>query len=129
MLISDGKPLKLTDGTYRLVTDWVFVLSNRVYTVPKGFSTDLASIPYPFNLIWGKDFSKPFNKAAIFHDFVHLNGFSYVNKRIQKFNYWDTQVYFLKIMIELGEKPWNYLPIFLAVLLFSWVFHLKDNFN
>lgn len=66
----DGNP------TYRITEAFTYFLGDidhpiAVFTVPVGFITDFASIPYPFNL-WFKPTGQ-WAKAAALHDWVCNN--------------------------------------------------------
>lgn len=41
------------------------------FTVPVGYETDLASIPWPFNILFRPN--GPWAKAAVIHDFLYTN--------------------------------------------------------
>ncbi len=66
--------LALESGkVFRLIDDWKFDSSNRyrILVVPKGYKSDLASIPsWIFWWQWGK-----WNIAAIAHDYIYEHGY------------------------------------------------------
>jgi hypothetical protein len=113
ILISDGKPEKVGNNLWQLTEDYVMVVNGKEYRVPKGYLTDLASIPYPFSLAFPKDPSKGYSKAAILHD-------SYYTKHNKK-SYWLVQVQFYKNLRALGVNHPTAFAMFMAVLLVSWV--------
>jgi hypothetical protein len=123
MLISDGKPILLKSGVYKLTTNWSWQDAKlNTYIVPKGFQTDLASIPFPFDIYWPKDFSRSYSKAAILHDYIFVNHGAWVNQQFINISYHQAHNIFRDCMVDLGEHKLNYLPIYHAVLFFSWLF-------
>ena len=49
MFLSELKIKKIDESKYILEDDLVAKVDKDIYTVPKGFITDLASVPYPLN--------------------------------------------------------------------------------
>lgn len=92
------------------------------YTVPAGFMTDYASIPFPFNHLWVYNNSSAYNVAALIHDYCFIYKQIIRDGAQVKVNYWEANYLYLQIMRRLGERRRNAWPIFLAVLLFSWVY-------
>lgn len=53
---------------WRLTSDFYFTIDGVSRSVPKGFPTDLASIPYPISLILPPD--GEYKVSAVIHDFL-----------------------------------------------------------
>lgn len=66
--------LEVIDPTrkeFRLLDDWQLAYQDNIIVIPKGFVTDLASVPSPlFWWQWGA-----WNLPAIVHDWAYLNHF------------------------------------------------------
>src|ERR1044072_667780 len=59
-------------GMKKLLKDVVYLDGETVYTVPKGYETDYASIPRALAWIYPKD--ARYRKAAVLHDWLITNG-------------------------------------------------------
>lgn len=98
------------DGrTWVLVKPLFFVLNEEEsYTVPKGFRTDLASVPRPLWSVfprWGK-----YGRAAVLHDYL------YETKKVSKK---QADKLFLKAM-ECDKVPlWKRTAMYYAVSVFG----------
>lgn len=124
-LISDGKPIKANDGKYRLIEDWQ--LQQDVHTpiliVPKGYKTDLASIP-KWAFWWGRG---KYDIAAIAHDYIW--DFGYLYTHLEKDNwstlkplYFDREEsdrLFFEICLVVGVHRWTAFLMYLAVRIYS----------
>ncbi len=102
---------------WRLLEDLVFVLGPRKYVIPKGFETDLASVPrVPIvYLIWGDRA----HREAVLHDYLYrkdsviLNECNLiVSREIPKE---DADWLFRTAMISRGQPYYIYQPMYLAV--------------
>jgi len=84
-------------------------------TVPKGFDTDLASVPWLFLRVFPR--SGPYNEAAVVHDWL------YVTRRIgPHFVYRaEADAVLLEAMAALGCGWLTRTLIYRAVRLFGWV--------
>lgn len=83
------------------------------HTVPKGFITDMASVP---RILWS--IFPPFGKylrASIFHDYLLLE--------LEKKK--EAHIIFREIMIEDGVKEWKANLFYLAVLIYHKLFDKK----
>lgn len=92
--------------------------SGMVIRVPKGFETDLATIP---RLFWS--ILPPhgyYGKAAVIHDYCYVNGF--VSKR------WADDI-FLQAMEDLKIPAWKRIIMYWAVRLFGRGNFSKSNNN
>jgi len=73
--------LEIIDATrkeFRLLDDWQLDHSGNTIVIPKGFITDLASVPSPFFWWqWGK-----WNLPAIVHDWAYLNHFILIKSEL-----------------------------------------------
>jgi endo-beta-N-acetylglucosaminidase D len=104
---------KLRANRWVLTEDWVI----DGHIIPAGFETDLASIPFPLNLLYSKDEKRKYNQAAILHDYLIK----------QKGDYFGDQFAFRRAMLVLGEDKATANGMFIGVLFFCWFFqNLKD---
>ena len=131
-LISDGKPLYLTAAQgkqFRLIEDWIFQHGrlNTTFIVPKGFRSDLASIP---SWIWWWQWGK-WNISAILHDYCYSKGeIIYLNEKghakaglVSKK---QADKIFYEITISLGVSPLTAELMYWAVRLFGRGIWTKD---
>lgn len=79
-------------------------------TVPVGFITDLASVPWPFSMIIPK--SGKGNAAAVLHDFLY-------HKQERKRKQCD--LIFLEAMKVLGVSLWKRKVMYRAVRIFGFI--------
>lgn len=77
--------------------------------VPRGFASDLASVPPLLYWIYGP--YQGYQRAAFFHDWL------YTNKQTSR---WTADSIFRAIMEYDGVPPWQAISIFYAVRLFGW---------
>jgi len=106
----------ISDSKYILKDDLVAQVDGKYYTVPKGFITDLASVPYPLNK-WIKSDNSKYLKSAVMHDFF------YVSQMDRK----KADDLFLLLM-ESENTPRRYkYSFYLAVRLFGWIRYKKGN--
>lgn len=56
--------------TWQVVRDFDFILDNKLYTVKKGFKTDLASTPRLSWVLFPK--SGIYTEAAVIHDYMYV---------------------------------------------------------
>lgn len=118
-IISDGSPIvKLTSPTklYELNEAFIVEFNQGIMVIPKGFQTDLASVPECFWWWrWGK-----FDIAAIAHDFfyefgcrVDSNGNkTYLTKQ-------EADKIFYELMLALKVNKITAKLMYLAVILFG----------
>ena len=78
--------------------------------VPKGFHTDLASVPWPASMIIPK--SGRGNQAAVLHDYLY-----YCHDRERK----NCDCIFLESMKVLGVSWWKRKTMYRAVRSFGWI--------
>lgn len=78
------------------------------FTVPKGFQTDLASIPAPWRWIWPPH--GHYTEAAVVHDWLYTE--NQVTKYLADFA-------FLMLMREYGVKEWKCKMFYWAVRKFG----------
>ena len=84
--------------------------SNDKITVPKGFITDLASVPPPASMLIPK--SGLYNQAAVLHDFLY---------NTQTRTRLASDRIFLEAMKVLGVNLFKRLIMYRAVRTFSWI--------
>ena len=90
-LLCDGKPVYLNTQTGKVVTlveDWQYKkelgLIDLLYIVPKGYQSDLTSIPKWIRW-WGRRLlGENWNAATIAHDYIHQHQFIYVSSTKSK---------------------------------------------
>jgi len=70
--------------------------SNEVIRVPKGFKTDLASVPFGFR--WLIPMSGEYNQAAVLHDWMCVNFYDTHKRRCE---------IFAEAMTVLGVPDWK----------------------
>jgi len=93
--------------------------SEDVVTVPKGFSSDLASVPWPATLLIPK--SGRFNQSAVLHDWLYNQRF--IHGRSRK----ECDQIFLEAMGVLGVVAWKRYMMYYAVRSFGWIPWRKKN--
>ncbi|QYR65715.1 DUF1353 domain-containing protein [Fusobacterium animalis] len=111
----------LADNKWILKEEYKYEINGFVITVPKGFITDLASVP---RILW--IFFPPFGKytrAAIIHDYLYseLND-TFINR------YWADKI-FIFIMKEHGVSAYKRVSMYRAVRMFgepSWKRKIKN---
>jgi len=84
--------------------------SRNILTVPKGFVTDFASIPWVFWQFlpaWGR-----YGKAAVLHDYIYQ---THIRTRL------EADHLFHEAMLVGGTKAWKALIMYLAVRLCGWL--------
>ena len=110
----------LQDGKrFRLVEAVCYDYGDRHYVVPKGFTTDFASIPGIGRIFlprWGL-----YGWGAILHDYLYAkNGPIGVSRK-------EADRMFL-VFMKLRDTPiWQMLTIYYSVRLFGWMFFRKTN--
>lgn len=90
-----------------------------VISIPKGFVTDLASVPRLFWSIFPPN--GEYSKAAIVHDFIYRTRTLLISRK-------EADAIFLEGMKVLKVPAWRRYAIWLAVRLFGWLAY-KDRFN
>ncbi len=111
----------LPDGRrWRLHTKFVYCrLGGQELTIPAGFVTDFASVPWPlwsFIRPWGK-----WGKAAVLHDFMYQTR---EWRNVGDFGAWGRYVadnIFLEAMKELGVARWRRNLMYWGVRAFGWL--------
>ncbi len=96
---------------FRVVQDWCY----ESYIVPKGFETDLASIPSILSPLFPKVGDNL--PAAILHDFLYSAKSPYGLTRK------NADLEFLKAMGQFGVKAWRRWLMYCAVRTFGWMFY------
>jgi hypothetical protein len=93
--------------------------SNDIVTVPKGFETDLASVPFPLTFFIPKDGTH--TQAAVLHDWLYCS--SLLHLRTRK----ECDLIFLEAMKVLKVPMWKRHIMYRAVRLFA--FNPWDNYR
>ncbi len=83
--------------------------SGRKITVPAGFETDFASVPFVFR--WLVPVVGRHGKAAVLHDWLYASG-ALPNRA-------EADAVFFEAMTVLGVRPWRKWLIWLAVRMFG----------
>lgn len=104
------KPIQ-KEEKYELAEDYIYSINGYCITVPKGFLTDLASIPLPFRIFFPKD--GDYTPAAVVHDYLYSE---HNNTGINR-EYADKIFNF--IMKELGISTYKRKTMYRAVRLFG----------
>lgn len=99
------------NGKYVLAEDYTYSINGYCITVPKGFLTDLASVPLPFRMFFPKD--GEYTPAAVIHDFLYskLNTTG-INREL-------ADKIFLFIMQELRVAKYKRKAMYKAVRIFG----------
>ncbi len=84
--------------------------SNDKITIPKGFKTDLASVPWPASMLI--PMSGLYNQAAVLHDFLY---FTQTRTRLA------SDRIFLEAMKVLKVNVFKRLIMYRAVRMWSWI--------
>jgi len=94
--------------TYKLIESFTQIINKKRITVPKGYKTDLASVP---RLLWViiPPFGR-YSQAAVIHDYLYANS-GYSKK--------ECDLIFYKLMIKYGTYKWKAKLMYLAVSLFG----------
>ena len=111
-MFSELKLKKIRNNVWELTESLVFIGSGIV--VPKGFQTDLASVPT--GLRWLIHKRGKWDTAAVFHDYLYRTGRNKVK----------ADLLFRKIMQLCGVKPWRYNLMFFGVSIFGWLFWKRN---
>lgn len=110
-------PVKGSKTEWIVAQDYIYEFNNRIYTVPKGFKTDLASSP---RMLWLT--FPPFGRytgASVIHDFLYSCGHKIdINRK-------KADEIFLGIMKELGVPKWKRIVMYKAVRLFGGLHYRK----
>lgn len=102
---------------YHVCTDIHFKIENKNYVIPKGFETDLASIPrfmWPIIAPANSSFIKP----AIVHDWFYRKTCDYNRKQ--------TDLIFYHLLRNEGVSWAQASAMYYAVRLFGWPFYNED---
>lgn len=112
---------KLFNGQYILKEDFKYLVNELLITVPKGFVTDLASIPRPL-WIFFPPFGK-YNEAAVVHDYLYsVQNTTGLNRKL-------ADKIFKFIMKECGVDCATREVLYLGVRNFGSVFWKKEKIN
>lgn len=130
-LINTGEPIYLAKGgkKFRLSEDWEFLskLMGGRLIVPKGYVSDLASIP---QWIWWWQWGV-WHLAAICHDYIYEYGYIYkkTNRGLKKieFSRINADVLFYEVMRDLGVKERTASSMYWAVRAFGWLYWLPHH--
>jgi len=105
-MIKEYPALRMTESGKNVLLENFYCVG---YTIPKGFKTDLASIPSGFGLLWfiiGRPSKKEFQRAAVLHDYL-------LEKNIVCKN--EAHKLFKQILKEEGVKNWRIWCMYKAV--------------
>lgn len=102
--------VEVTDGGRKWIlgNDFIFTLYNSFIVVPKGFTTDFASIPLILLPILGYGFK--YSKASVIHDYLYST---------QSLSRKSCDDIFLNVMIEVGINPIKAKLAYYAVRVFG----------
>lgn len=98
------------DYTYKTCEDIHFKVNQEDFIIPKGFVTDLASIPKPFWIVVSPAHSA-LMRASIVHDWFY--------KETCDFNRINTDLIFYHMLINEGLSIWESSIFYYAVRLFG----------
>lgn len=97
-----------------LAKDFKFYLDGEVYTVPKGFKTDFATLPVAAIPLLGLKFK--FSKANVLHDYLYATG---------KFSRKQCDDIYYRALIKLGTNRYKAKLAYCAVRLLGEKHYLK----
>ena len=113
----DGRRWKLVEP-FRYHLD--SIESELIITVPVGFVTDFASIPWIFWTFlpaWGR-----YGKAAVVHDYLYQQHATHLcENRWFVFSRKNADNIFYEAMLVSGTRHWKARVMWLAVRLFAWL--------
>lgn len=101
---------------YKLNHSHTFIFNDARITIPKGFTTDGASIPKAVWSIIGSPFTPRFIEAAIVHDFCCVNQFDGDGR----------DILFYETLIRNGVKTWRAKAMYWAVVGWRRIAHPHD---
>lgn len=103
---------------WRLEQDLVFYYNNKKFVVPKGFVTDLASIPTPFRWLW-KPHDPRWVTAAVIHDYLYTyHGIAHKDEWVL-YTKEQADLVFLEVMLRTGNHPSRAFLFWFAVHKFA----------
>lgn len=107
---------RINDKEFKLEQELLVWVDDQLILIPKGFKTDLASIPsylhWKYNPL---DLS--LIRPAILHDYMYRNYFTYSRKEAD-------DVFYYALKVE-GNAIATVYPIYIAVRAFGWVYYAK----
>jgi hypothetical protein len=109
------KPYK--NYEYKTCNDIHFVIDSRSFSIPKGFKTDLASIP---KIAW--PIMSPAHSSLIRPAIVH----DWFYKMTCDYNRKQTDLIFYHMLLNDGISPFRACIMYYAVRLFGWKFYNED---
>lgn len=124
-IIQSGLPVAYFEEkrtTFRLSQDFIWKSPEGIrYLVPKGFTTDVATIPFPVNLVfkWGM-----WHYAAILHDWGCTHAYSAILEETGNIEYVDidrrqNDMLFKSCLLDLGISPTKSQFLYSGVRLWS----------
>ncbi len=105
-------PKDMKGNKWVLVYDWALIYRKEIYSLPKGFETDGASIPRFLWRLCGTPMDVPRLYAALVHDFIYA-GFDPVATRK------DADELYRDIQIALDVPKWKAYTEYYALRLFG----------
>lgn len=102
---------KISDGVWRLRTNWRFSYNGMEICVPAGTETDGASIPRPLWWLCGRPDRIPRLYAALVHDWIYSGGDKRFSRREADNLYRDMQVA-MGISTIFADVEWVMLRMF-----------------
>lgn len=118
MFLTNLKLRPIDNENYILEDELSAVVDDKLYTAPKDFITDLASVPYPLDK-WIKDDNSKYRKSAVMHDYLY-------SIKIDRKKADDIFLF----LMECENTPRRYkYSFYLAVRLFGWVRYNKIKGN
>jgi hypothetical protein len=107
-------------GRWLLLEDWEFILNGKLITIPKGFVTDLYSIPWPWCWFFNPDQTD--NRPALIHDWLFATcGLRPTATDESVFNLTQVNTA-LRFAMEVCNLPWiSKKAIYRGVDVGSWV--------
>lgn len=132
MTFEQPNVIPISDRNYRLMEDYTAGIVNKagnriLITVPKGYVTDLASIPRFIWSLFGLTPDGLYRGAAVVHDYIyskHIKGASYSllpdGMRLTRAECDEI----FKILIHAsGEAHWKEEAMYRAVRTFGWAYY------
>ena len=103
---------------YQTCTDIRFSIKQQIFVIPKGFKTDLASIPRVSWLFIAPAHSLLI-KPSIIHDWLYQNGCIFERKKVDAI--------FYRMLIDNNVSFFKASIMYYAVRIFGWKFYKKES--